>query len=137
MRSSRAARSSSRTRSAFGTSTCRLFRGGLVLLFGRLLGPVFSGARLELEPDLAVGLLHQERLELPVLLRHEPGQEVGAPGLEQLLHLRALDRLLQDETAGAEVARPFRPDGVLADIGDAVLEDACLALGALAQGLLA
>jgi len=81
-------------------------------------------SRLELEADLAVRLLHEKRLELASLLRDEAGQQIGAPGLEQLLHLLALDRLLQDHAARAEIAAFLRSNRVLAGIGHAVLEHA-------------
>jgi hypothetical protein len=52
------------------------------------------------------------------------------------VHLLALDGLLQDDLAGPEIAGLARPDGLLADVGKAVLEDPRRALRAGAQGLL-
>src|SRR5262245_259636 len=139
MRSSRAARSSRLTRSAFGTSTCRLLVRSLFrffLLVGRFLGLVLRSARLKFEADLAVGLLHEEGFEAAAFLRDEAGEQVGAAGFEQLFHLLALDRLLQDHAAGAEIAGAARADRFLADIGHAVLENPSAAFGARAERLL-
>src|SRR5690606_23804015 len=66
-----------------------------------------------------------------------PRQQVGPARGEELLHLLALDRLLQDHATGAKVAAPLRPHGVLAGIRHAVLEDAARALRAGPEGLLA
>src|SRR5687768_14836236 len=126
MKSSRAAPSSSLTRSACGTWTCSL-------LFGCLF---FWRPRLEFEADFSVGLLHQERLEPAAFLGDEAGEEVRAAGLEELFHLLALDRLLQDHAAGAKVATALRADGFFAHIGDAVLEDARAALRAFSERFL-
>ena len=57
------------------------------------------GARLELEAHLPVRRFHQIGPEAPAPLRDELREKIGAPGREQLLHLRALDRLLQDDLA--------------------------------------
>ena len=122
---------------ACATSTSSGFSLAAPCFFASALGLVLRRARLELEADLAVGLLHQERLEAAALLRDEAGQQVGAAGREQLLHLLALDRLLQDHAAGAEVAGALRADGLLAGVGHAVLEDARAALRARAERLLA
>src|SRR5207245_5745527 len=112
--------------SGCGTSTYRLLRGRLLL----------RRPWLELEADSAVRLLDEKRLELASLLRHEAGQQVGAAGFEQLLHLLALDRLLQDQAAGAEITVFLRADRVLAGVGHAELEDAPAVLRARAQRLL-
>src|SRR5262249_57054810 len=93
-------------------------------------------ARLKFEADLAVGLLDEERLEAAPLLGHESVQEIGAPGREQLLHLLALDRLLQDQAAGAEIAAALRSDRVLAGVDHAVLEHPPAVLGTGAERLL-
>src|SRR5258706_12276838 len=118
MRSSRGACSSSRTRWACATWTSegvwvlsraaflrrllrrRLFLCGLRFRLRRRLGVgrLFL-ARLELEADLAVWILHQKRLELAALLRYEVGQQVGASRRPQLLHLLVLVRLVQDHSA--------------------------------------
>jgi hypothetical protein len=66
------------------------------LRFGRAFFRL-GGARLKLEADLPAGRLDEKGLERPALLRNERREQVGAPGFEQLLHLLALDRLLQDD----------------------------------------
>src|SRR6185369_15716014 len=50
------------------------------------------------------------------------------PGGQQLLHLRGLDRPLEDHAPRAEIARLLRADGFLADIRIAELEHARAAL---------
>ena len=70
--------------------------------------PAFGGARLavvELEADLAVGLRTRIRLERAPRARRDESQQVGPALGQQLSHLRALDRPLQDHPPGAEVAR--------------------------------
>ena len=56
---------------------------------------------------------------------------------EKLHHLSPVDGLLEDDAAGAEVARLGSPDGTLANVVHSVLEDGGLTLGALTHGFLA
>jgi hypothetical protein len=59
-------------------------------------------ARDELESDFPLRRFHQVGLERPALAGNEAGQKVRLAAREQLLHLCALDRLLQDDLSGAE-----------------------------------
>src|SRR5262249_16496549 len=93
-------------------------------------------SRQELEAHLVLRRLDEEGLELAALLRHEVGEQVRFARGEQLLHLLALDRLLQDHAARAEIAALLRTETFLARVGDAMLEHAAAALGAVAQRLL-
>src|SRR5262245_60074178 len=91
----------------------------------------------ELEADLAVGLADEEGRERAALLRDEAVQEIGPSGREQLHHLLGLDRPLQDDLSGAEIARPPGSDGALAHVGELVVEDARAAFRAWAERRLA
>jgi hypothetical protein len=89
-----------------------------------------------IQADLAARCLHQEGLERPPFLGNEARQQVGSPRGEQLLNLRLLDRLLQDDPAGAEIATALRPHRLLADVRHAMLEHAGVAFRAGAEALL-
>ena len=60
---------------------------------------------------------------------------IGLAGGEELLHLRPLDRTLQDHAAGAEVAALVRTHAFLAHIGHRLLEHPCRTFGARAERL--
>ena len=110
---------------------------GLAVLRGAFASG-FRRARLELEADLAVLAERKERLEgAPVLLRDELRQQIRLAGREQLDHLRAFERLLENDRARAEVAGLGPAHRLLAHVGHPVLVDVRLALGALADGFLA
>ena len=94
-------------------------------------------ARLELEADLAVGLLHEKRLERPALLRHEPVQQVGRPVSSSFfICSRSIGCCRMIGRSGSRRSA-FGADRVLADVGHAVLEHAAAALRARAERLLA
>ena len=129
--------SSSRTRSASGTWTSG------ASLAGALRAPAFP--RLVLcarawnsKPILPSGCLHEEGLEAPTLLRDERGQQVG------LVRSRGASSSARARSAAAGSCGPSGnrsclsgPDGFLAGVGHAVLEDAVRALRAGAERLLA
>src|SRR4029077_13894183 len=108
----------------------RRFRRGLFLRRARA---GLSRARRELEPHLAVGAAYQERRERAAFPGDEAVQEVGPAGREQLLNLLALDRPLQDDASGAEIAGARVVDAVLADVGHGLLEHAARAFRARPQ----
>jgi hypothetical protein len=74
-------------------------------------------ARLEFEADLAVRLSYQIRREWAPRARGDELQQIGLAGGEQLLHLLALDRALQDHPAGAKIAGLACADGFFAHVG--------------------
>ena len=83
------------------------------------------------------GVPGQAGLELaPRLVGDEALEQVGLAGGEQLGHLLARDRLLQDDLAALEVAGDVGADRVLADVVGAELVDVALRLRALAEALL-
>ena len=64
-------------------------------------------------------------------------QQISLAGLEQLLHLRSFERLLQDHFTGPEVTRTIRADRLFANITHGRIKDAVLALGTFANRFLA
>src|SRR5581483_1334204 len=108
--------------------------GGRGRLLGRRLGlRRLASAGSELESHVAVGAAHQECGERTALARDEPVQQVGLAGREQLLDLLALDRALQDDAPGAEIATPLGADAVLARVRHRLLEHPAAALRARAE----
>jgi len=87
-------------------------------------------ARFELKADRAVGLFHQKGRELAAgPVRHEAAQDLGAAGRQQIFHLRALDRLLQDDLPDRN-RRSFRRPGSSRIRRTSLLEHAGIALRA-------
>ena len=93
--------------------------------------------RRKLEAHLAIFLHHEKRGERPALLRHELRQQVGLFISQQLADLRWLDGELENDFAGAEVARLGRAGGLFADVAHAVLKHASATFGARAERLAA
>src|SRR5436853_82963 len=110
---------------------CRCF--GFRSRFHRSLG----GARRELEADLPVGTLDEIRRERPPLLRDEAREQVGAAFGQKLFHLRGLDRALENDLSGAEIARARVCRGAFTDVGHAVRIHVAAALRAGPERFLA
>src|SRR4030095_1436698 len=71
-----------------------------------------------------LALPRETRVDLaPRLVRDEALEQVGRARAEQLGHLLARDRLLQDHLAALEVAADVGADRVLADVAAAELVD--------------
>ena len=92
---------------------------------------------LEFEADLAIRLPHEKRRERAARACRNELQEIGLAAGEQLLHLRRLDRPLQDHAPRAEIAGLVRPHGLLAHVGLRRLEYVRAALGTRPQRRLA
>src|SRR5262249_14260087 len=93
--------------------------------------------RLELEADLAVGLPHEVSGERPAGASRNELQQVGLAGGEELLHLLAFDRALENDAPRAEVASLSGSDRALAHVSGRHLEHPSAAFRAGTEGLLA
>src|SRR6266404_8066069 len=93
------------------------------------LGAATLAARLglELEANLAVGLTNEVRRKRPPRPCRDERQQVGLARSQELLHLRPLDRSLQDDSTRAKVASPCRTDRALTDVRRRQLEYAAAA----------
>ena len=93
--------------------------------------------RLELEFDFILFADDEVSGKRPALLGNELGQQIRLARRKQLLHLRSIHRLLQNDGAGTKVAGAIRADGLFTDITRTVLKDLRAAFGAFAEWFLA
>src|SRR5437667_782854 len=127
---------------AFGAFAQRLLSSEIDFLgWGLRLGALrgtragFRFARLEFKSDFAF-LERKERFKRPAFLRDKLVEQIRFAGLEQFLHLGALDRPLQNDFAGPEIARAIGAGRLFADILHCCLKNAITALGTFANWIL-